>query len=152
MKPFASLLVGLFALVLGRHAAAGEVSVTDGDGLRIGSERIRLWGIDSVELDQQCRRDGAAYPCGARARDTLERLLGRGAPSCERLYEDPYGRRVARCSVAGIDLGAEMVRQGWAVDFERYSKGAYAPQQREAQQARRGLWAGEFVMPWDWRR
>ena len=147
-----SLSVGLLALLVGGQIAAGEVSVVDGDGLRVGNERMRLWGVDSPELAQQCRRGGAAYPCGIEARDAPERLLDSGAPSCERLYEDRYGRTVARCSVAGIDLGAEMVRQGWALDFERYSKGAYAAEEAQASAGRRGLWAGEFEVPAQWRR
>jgi endonuclease YncB( thermonuclease family) len=152
MRFLQGVLVSLFVLLLCGHAPAGEASVTDGDGLRIGDERIRLWGIDAPELDQQCRRNRTVYACGTEARDALERLVDAGAPSCERLYEDPYGRTVARCSVAGVDLGAEMVRLGLAVDFRRYSKGAYADEEAQARAARRGLWAGEFEVPAQWRR
>jgi endonuclease YncB( thermonuclease family) len=49
--------------------------------------------------------------------------------------------------VAGQDVGAVMVRQGWALDYERYSGGAYAAEQLEAEQAQRGLWSGSFVPP-----
>jgi endonuclease YncB( thermonuclease family) len=65
---------------------------------------------------------------------------------------DRYGRTVATCSVADQDVGAAMVRQGWALDFERYSNGAYAAEQLEAEQESRGLWSGAFVAPWEWRR
>ncbi len=109
-------------------------------------------GIDAPELDQQCRRNRTDYPCGTEARDALERLVSAGPLSCERLYEDPYGRTVARCSVAGTDLGAEMVRQGWAVDFKRYSDGAYADEEALARAGKRGLWAGKFEVPAQWRR
>ena len=142
----------LLALLVSSAIAAGEITVTDGDGLRIGDERIRLWGIDAPELGQQCNRNRTAYPCGTEARVALERLVSAGAPSCDRLYEDPYGRTVARCSVAGTDLGAEMVRLGWAVDFRRYSNGAYADEEAQARAAKRGLWAGEFEVPAQWRR
>jgi endonuclease YncB( thermonuclease family) len=57
---------------------------------------------------------------------------------------------VATCSV-GQDIGAEMVRQGWALDYERFSDGRYAAQQLEAEQAERGLWSGSFIPPWEWR-
>ena len=64
---------------------------------------------------------------------------------------DRYGRTVATCEISGRDLGAEMVRSGWALDFTRYSGGAYQPQQDAAQSDASGLWAGELVPPWDWR-
>lgn len=88
-KPPIGLLASLAALLICGQAAAGEVSVTDGDGLRIGEERIRVWGIDAPELGQRCIRDRTVNPCGGEARDALERLLKGGTPSCERLYRDP---------------------------------------------------------------
>jgi endonuclease YncB( thermonuclease family) len=59
---------------------------------------------------------------------------------------------IAVCLVDGADIGSEMVRQGWALDYERYSGGAYADEQKAAWVERAGLWAGEFVPPWEWRR
>ena len=41
--------------------------------------------------------------------------------------------------------------QGWAVAYRRYSH-AYVELESAARAAARGVWAGEFVMPWDWRR
>ena len=44
---------------------AGEAKVTDGDTIRIGDTRIRLWGIDAPERRQTCQgRDGCVYDCG----------------------------------------------------------------------------------------
>jgi hypothetical protein len=43
------------------------------------------------------------------------------------------------------------VRQGWALDWPRYSDGAYRQAQDEARINRRGIWQGKFVDPWDWR-
>jgi endonuclease YncB( thermonuclease family) len=39
---------------------------------------------------------------------------------------------IAVCLVDGADIGSEMVRQGWALDYERYSGGAYADEQKAA--------------------
>jgi endonuclease YncB( thermonuclease family) len=44
-----------------------------------------------------------------------------------------------------------MVLSGWVLDFERYSGGYYAVEQAKAETAKRGLWGGEFVAPWEWR-
>lgn len=133
-------------------SAAHAADVTDGDGLHQAGERVRLWGIDAPELDQECKRNGMAYRCGEQARDALVALVAAGDVRCEPVDRDRYGRTVARCSVNGLDLGAEMVRLGWAVDYRRYSRGIYAGMEREARAAKRGLWAGEFVTPSQWRR
>ena len=64
---------------------------------------------------------------------------------------DRYGRSVAVCRVAGADLNAWMVEQGWAVAYRKYSTD-YVSQETAAKAARRGLWRGEFVQPSRWRR
>ncbi|WP_053332748.1 thermonuclease family protein [Candidatus Jidaibacter acanthamoebae] len=33
----------------------GEAKITDGDTIIIGSQRIRLYGIDAVEKNQKCK-------------------------------------------------------------------------------------------------
>ena len=42
-----------------------------------------------------------------------------------------------------------MVHTGWELAMPRDHK-RFAPIERKAA-ARRGLWQGEFVMPWDWK-
>jgi endonuclease YncB( thermonuclease family) len=132
-------------------APAFGADVTDGDGLRLKGERIRLWGIDAPELGQPCAREGATLDCGAFAKGLLSSLTSRGQVECEKVDTDRYGRTVARCFVDGLDLGSMMVSAGWALDFERYSDGFYALEQEQARQDRRGLWGLEFTAPWDWR-
>ncbi len=58
---------------------------------------------------------------------------------------------IARCAVAGEDLGAWVVSQGWALAYRRYSPD-YVDEEADAQAVRRGIWAGQFVKPWEWRR
>ncbi len=55
---------------------------------------------------------------------------------------------VAKCTVAGDELGTWMVENGWAVAYRRYSLD-YVDEEADAQAARRGIWAGEFVKPWE---
>ena len=50
----------------------------------------------------------------------------------------------------GSELNGWMVRQGWALAYGR--AGSYRSYEQEAQAARRGLWAGNFVPPWEWRQ
>jgi hypothetical protein len=49
-----------------------------------------------------------------------------------------------------MSLNAWLVRQGHAVAYREYSKD-YIAEEAAAQTARRGIWAGTFQMPWDWR-
>ena len=48
------------------------------------------------------------------------------------------------------DINQWMVTSGWAVAFRRYSL-EYDAAEKRAQRAKVGIWAGTFVMPWDWR-
>ncbi|MCV0381738.1 MAG: thermonuclease family protein [Nitratireductor sp.] len=149
MRLLAVILVALSAC--GAPARAREdVRVVDGDGLRIADVRIRLWGIDAPELDQRCGTHNN-IPCGEDARFLLEALTKGGDVVCETRDRDPYGRVVAQCFAGGYDLAGEMVRQGYALDWPRYSSGHYQDQQAEAREAGRGMWAGPFTPPWDWR-
>jgi endonuclease YncB( thermonuclease family) len=77
--------------------------------------------------------------------------IGRRAVTCEDLGRDRYDRIIGRCTVAGEDMGAWMVSQGLALAYRRYSLD-YVDEEADAQAARRGIWAGEFVEPWEWRR
>ena len=56
-----------------------------------------------------------------------------------------------RCYYRGIDIGAAMVRAGWALAYRRYAKD-YIADEQEAKAAKRGLWAGTFQTPEAWRR
>ena len=128
----------------------GRASVVDGDTLEIHAQRIRLHGIDAPESAQLCTIGGKPYRCGQRAALALADHIGARTVRCEERDVDRYQRVVAVCSVAGEDLGAWMVRQAWALAFRRYSLD-YLDDEREAREARRGMWAGEFTTPWEWR-
>ena len=89
--------------------------------------------------------------CGAAATKNLRKLIGGAKVTCIRRDKDRYGRIVAICHANGIDLNAAMVRSGMALAYRKYSKD-YTDQEASAKAARRGLWAGQFVPPWEWRR
>lgn len=147
------LPVALTALLLLPFVLAAKPDrVIDGDTLEVAGERIRIWGVDAVEGRQICQRDGAPWRCGDDATAALEALVLDGVLVCDERDVDRYGRTVATCTVGGVDIGSELVRQGWALDYENYSKGAYAIEQLEAEAAQRGLWSGSFVPPWEWRK
>ena len=55
---------------------------------------------------------------------------------------------IGKCSVQGEGIEAWMVESGWALAYRRYSL-EYVDEEEEAQDARVGLWRGEFVPPWE---
>lgn len=132
------------------------VRAVDGDTLRAQHQgqdrRIRLAGIDAPELRQTCRdANGRGWSCGAAARMRLSALVARGPVACTPRGEDRYGRLLATCSSGDVaDIGAALVRGGYAVNYGRYTSD-YAAAEGEARAARRGVWQGAFDNPEDWR-
>lgn len=125
----------------------GRAKVVDGDSLEIAGTRIRLWGIDAPEYGQTCERAGKSWKCGAAAIRALRARVAGRRVVCEPLEIDKYGRAVSRCTVDGKSLNEWLVREGWALDYRRYSHGAFADAQDSARAARRGIWSGEFETP-----
>lgn len=54
-----------------------------------------------------------------------------------------YGRHLGTCRIAGEDV-SRLLRAGWAL-------AAYVANEDRARVKMRGLWAGTFIAPWDWR-
>lgn len=136
-------------------AAAGQLSgvptVTDGDTIRIGEERIRLEGIDAPESAQSCQRtDGSEWRCGTASTQALINLITDKAVRCEISGKDRYNRSLGTCFVSDIDINGWMVSQGWAVAYRHYSL-RYISNEDDARLDQRNLWSGTFEMPWQWR-
>jgi endonuclease YncB( thermonuclease family) len=153
----AALLLGREGeFVAGRTIAGARVTVVDGDSLRLGRESIRLKGIDAPELRQTCLDDaGREWRCGQAAKSRLAALAAAGAVSCTARGHDRYGRTLATCAAGDVaDLGEALVREGLAVDYGGFHSlfSGYSAAEREARAARRGIWAGTFEPPQDFRR
>ncbi len=108
-------------------------------------------GKDAPETRQLCRLDGKPWRCGEDATSALVDKIGRRRVTCQEHGRDTYGRTVAKCSVAGVDLGEWLVANGWAVAYVYFSYD-YTRAEQRAKSARRGIWASVFEMPWAWRR
>jgi endonuclease YncB( thermonuclease family) len=148
---FLALLL-LSSPALAIEPITGRASVTDGDTVVIHGTRIRLFGIDAPESAQLCQdAAGKDYRCGQRAALALADRIGEATISCEPRDTDRYGRTVAVCRKGTEDLNAWMVQQGLATAYQRYSHD-YVPAEANARASKRGLWAGTFDPPSDWRR
>jgi endonuclease YncB( thermonuclease family) len=136
---------------LATPAISGPAQVVDGDTLTVAGERIRLFGVDAPEARQMCERDGQPWRCGAEAGVALRAFLSGKPVRCTPMDRDRYGRVVARCVAAGQDVGAWLVSEGMAVAYTEFSW-RYVPQELAARRHGRGLWAGRFVTPAEYRR
>jgi endonuclease YncB( thermonuclease family) len=130
----------------------GAAWVADGDSIEISGARIRLQGIDAPELDQTCLDpDGRSWACGRTAAHELRAHIQDRELTCKPAGADRYQRILAICTLSdGSEVNAWMIRQGWAVASGHV--GSYQSEQDEARAGKRGLWAGRFDWPWDWRR
>lgn len=117
-------------------------------GLGCRPRLFRLYGIDIFEPAQTCRdADNRKWPCGAAAAARLKALVSARDISCQadRDYEDEDGRQFASCISDGKDVGATLVREGFAFVYGRGVR--YLPFETDARLARRGAWSGRFVRP-----
>ena len=129
------------------NSLSGHASVSDGDSLRMGGERIRILGIDAPELDQTCRNmTGEIWQCGRQSKARMSDLVRGGKLQCHSQNRDKYGRALAVCEVDGEDIGAIMVMEGLAVSYNDYPR-----EEALAHASKRGLWQGDFIRPRTWR-
>ncbi|MXO75758.1 thermonuclease family protein [Altererythrobacter aerius] len=147
--PFLLLLATVLAAT-GPAPVTGTAQVVDGDTLRIGDTKVRLFGIDAPEISQQCTRQGASWACGEASARQLRSLVEGQQVACLVRGLDNYGRSVAVCSARAMELNRTMVAAGWAVAFRNYSSDYVADEVR-AKAGRAGIWSSSFVLPQDYR-
>lgn len=151
-----SLLLGLWlALLAPPWASAVDfhgkvVGVADGDTITVlhdgQPERVRLQGID-------CPEQGQAF--GQRAKQATSRLAFGQVVTVRAVGKDRFGRTLGEVLLPdGQSLNRELVRQGFAWWFRRYSTDeTLAALEAEARTAHRGLWADRSpTPPWEWRQ
>lgn len=136
------------------NTLTGRATVIDGDTIEISGQRVRFNGIDAPESKQSCKNSkGKPYACGRVAANALDKFLSASRPvSCQFVEWDQYGRFVGNCARAdGKSVQEWLVQNGHALDWPRYSSGAFAAQEATAKALKRGVWQGDFQRPWEWR-
>lgn len=139
----------------------GSAIAIDGDTIEVDGHRLRRWGIDAPELDQSCTAPSGPYRCGEKAKVYLAGLLRGRTIRCQPWTDvGDDGTVVAFCarSMNGTthpwqlrSLQHDLILEGHAIDYPRYSSGAFAEAQAIAQRSGAGLWVGDFQPPWEWR-
>lgn len=159
--------------VIGASMDVKVIQVIDGDTLRVrgqsGLADVRLHGIDAPEWDQRCKDPGGkTFPCGQAATSQMLDLLQATQIPCgsDRMHgacvrgglpvtcvvmdlDRKWGRPVAQCFAGRADIGREMISRGYATSA--YSKD-YQTLAAVSRFLKRGLWAGDFENPADFRR
>jgi endonuclease YncB( thermonuclease family) len=125
--------------------------VKDGDSIVVvresgAEEEIRLSGIDAPERGQ---------PWARRAREALaKRVIGKEV-RINAVTTDRYRRTVGEVYADGVCVGCELLREGHAWVYRRYTDSkVLLGLEAEARAAKRELWSlpeAERVAPWQWR-
>ena len=137
---------------------SGSAIVIDGDTIKINGERIRFGGIDSPESNffgkkQFCFLKYIEVLCGQLSSKKLKKKIGNNFVNC--LLEkkkDNYKRYLGECFIHNESLSVYMVRNGYAFDYPKYSKGKFKEDQEFAEYYSLGLWNMKFEYPWIWRK
>ncbi len=126
------------------------VGVTDGDTVKVlleGREvRVRLDGIDCPEKRQ-------AF--GSRARQATSGMVFGREVTVQVSGRDRYGRTLGEVLLqGGVSVNRTLLREGLAWWYWKYSSDtSLGALERDAREARRGLWAdANPVAPWAFRR
>jgi len=150
MKHFSCVALLTFATPALAAPFYGLARAKDGDSLMVGTTEVRLFGIDAPEYDQSCKRGSVNWSCGAEAADRLSQLVTGKDVRCTSVSIDQHGRTLARCTVGAVDVNRTMVATGFAVAYRHYSSD-YVSAELAAKANKRGIWAGTFEIPSDYR-
>jgi endonuclease YncB( thermonuclease family) len=126
------------------------VSIADGDTITVldadkKQHKVRLTGIDAPEKKQ-------AF--GAKSKDRLGELVAGKDVVVEWKENDTYGRTLGKVRQGPLDVNLQMVKDGLAWHYRRYSNSAeLSGAEAEAKAGKKGLWVDPSpVPPWEFRR
>ena len=149
---FLSILIFSF-----NQAKAQDVKVVDGDTIHLDGKKIRFGGIDAPESNyrgkkQTCIEDNKEVFCGQISKNKLIEKIGSNSLNCKiEKNKDKYKRLIGECFIKYESLSVFMVRNGYAFDWPRYSKGKFAKYQEHAKINKSGFWNMKFEYPWKWK-
>ena len=152
--PTLPLLLVLLLLPSLTNALTGKViSVADGDTITVldssnRQHKIRLYGIDCPESKQ-------AF--GNAAKKLTSSLTYKKTATVTEYDTDRYGRTVGVVQVNGVNVNEEIIRAGYAWQYQKYCKESFCGDwlniEGQARNAKIGLWGdSDPVPPWDWRK
>lgn len=155
--PLAGLVLSLVITPVFAGTLTGQVvAISDGDTVTLldssyRQRKVRLVGIDAPEKSQ---------PFGTRSRQNLADLVFGKLVVANCTKTDRYHRELCKIEVDGIDANLAQIEGGMAWHYKMYQKDQapadrklYAQAERDARQARRGLWIDRIPQaPWEYRK
>lgn len=112
----------------------GKAYVIDGDTIKVRNTKIRLAGIDAPEIDM---------PWGQKSKWAMVGICKGQTITVKLDGERSHDRLVGTCFLPdGRDIGAEIIKQGLALDLAHFSGGKY--RHLEPEGARKKLCDGKF--------
>lgn len=148
---YSRLIVFILSILLFSSSAFAEkvVKVIDGDSILFENDRhVRLFGVDAPEWEQ---------PYGKTAKIYLENLIDSQEVFIGQCYDHPDDRDVCKVMIknegTSLDIGQELVKAGFAMDYPKYSKNEYADAEQQAKSDSKGMWNAETApeKPWKFR-
>ena len=151
----ASCILSLSPLALAATATGNEsatvVRVVDGDTVQVKLstgklEKIRIIGIDTPETVDP-RKTVQCY--GKEASAKMKALLNRKKVTLEKNPaedKDKYGRLLRYVNIKGKDIGAQMIKDGFAFSYKSYPHprlDQYNELEKEASETKTGLWGAK---------
>ena len=136
----------------------GKATVIDGDTIKINDQKIRFSGIDAPESnyrgkEQTCLIEDSKISCGKLSTEFLRDYIKKDDIFCKvDEKKDQYKRNLGECFLKRLSLSKLMVRNGYAFDYEKYSKGKFKYDQAYAQKNKLGMWSMKFEFPWEFRK
>jgi len=130
---FAHLDTGLLYRAVGAKTLAGDDPIDAAQGLT--ADDMAADNLRTAEVAQAASKVAAISEVRAALTD----------------FQVAFARRAGGAVLDGRDIGEAMVRHGWAVAYERYSRD-YSKIEAFSAAASAGIHAGFFTKPEDWRR
>lgn len=145
LKEYARPVSGIISGTVIKINDGDTLTIINGENKRV---KIRLYGIDSPELDQSHGQNAKRF--------LSEKVLEKNI-TAEILDIDRYKRCVGRVFSDGTDINRMMVEEGHAWVYARYCEIVECAQweklQKAAREQKKGLWSQKYpVEPWKWRK
>nr|WP_315520554.1 thermonuclease family protein [uncultured Campylobacter sp.] len=123
------------------------IKISDGDTIVVLNDKeqtkVRLYGIDAPEKKQNY---------GQKSRQFLASLIAGQMVEIEPKGKDRYKRTLGIVHYKGQDINAQMVLNGYAWAYVKYSR-IYVDHEKIAREKKRGVWqSSDPTPPWEWRK
>jgi endonuclease YncB( thermonuclease family) len=110
-----SLLPTLLPPTSGRADLRSYARVQEDGSLRVGTRRVRLYGVYLPPTGYTCDVTFRPRFCGSRAAIALNLKIGPKFVRCEEHWRNEDRSIAATCYIDGDDLAAYLLELGWAV-------------------------------------